>query len=73
MFKKCVSVLCVALIAAASFVLPVHAQEGSVSVSAQAAVVINAVCQKCRESAGNGKHHKNYDGAFDLRRGCERE
>ena len=42
MFKKCVSVLCVALIAAASFVLPVHAQEGSVSVSAQAAVVINA-------------------------------
>lgn len=24
------------------------------------------VCQKCRESAGNGKHHKNYDGAFDL-------
>ena len=31
MFKKCVSVLCVALIAAASFVLPVHAQEGSVS------------------------------------------
>ena len=42
MFKKCVSVLCVALIAAASLVLPVHAQEGSVSVSAQAAVVINA-------------------------------
>ena len=42
MFKKCDSVLCVALIAAASLVLPVHAQEGSVSVSAQAAVVINA-------------------------------
>ena len=64
MFKKCVSVLCVALIAAASFVLPVHAQEGSVSVSAQAAVVINAdngqvlYAKKCRESAGNGKHHK---------------
>ena len=65
MFKKCVSVLCVALIAAASFVLPVHAQEGSVSVSAQAAVVINA---------DNGQVlYANYDGAFDLRRGCERE
>ena len=42
MFKKCVSVLCVAMIAAASIVLPVYAQEGTVSVSAQAAVVINA-------------------------------
>lgn len=79
MFKKCVSVLCVALIAAASFVLPVHAQEGSVSVSAQAAVVINAdngqvlYAKNAENQQANGKHHKNYDGAFDLRRGCERE
>ena len=77
MFKKCVSVLCVALIAAASFVLPVHAQEGSVSVSAQAAVVINAdngqVLYAKNAENQQAMHHKNYDGAFDLRRGCERE
>ncbi len=79
MFKKCVSVLCVALIAAASFVLPVHAQEGSVSVSAQAAVVINAdngqvlYAKNAENQQAMASTTKNYDGAFDLRRGCERE
>lgn len=44
MFKKCVTMVCIACIAAVSLVLPVHAEEpaGSISVSAQSAVVINA-------------------------------
>ena len=69
-----------ALIAAASFVLPVHAQEGSVSVSAQAAVYhkcgqwSGAVCQKCRESAGNGKApQKIMTALLTLEEAAERE
>ena len=79
MFKKCVSVLCVALIAAASLMLPVHAQEGSVSVSAQAAVVINAdngqvlYAKNAENQQAMASTTKIMTAAFDLGRGCKRE
>ncbi len=42
MFKKCISILCSFCVAVVGLALPVSAQEGAVSVSAQSAVVINA-------------------------------
>ncbi len=57
--------------------LPVHAQEGSISVSAQAAVVINAdngqvLYAKMQRISRQWQAPQNYDGALTLE-GCKRE